>query len=75
MAILVDDDLYKSLHTFAQLPNTCFIPFLASFHIITDPEIKTRTGNQQASPMGSCPESTISRRPGMWDSISRGVES
>mmetsp|Transcript_418 Transcript_418/g.1002 ORF Transcript_418/g.1002 Transcript_418/m.1002 type:complete len:905 (+) Transcript_418:594-3308(+) len=31
--------------------------------------------DQQASPMGSCPESTLSRRPGMWDSISRGVES
>eukprot|EP00983_Pelagomonas_calceolata_P010715 346579-Pelagomonas_calceolata.AAC.1 len=25
--------------------------------------------------MGSCPESTLSRRPGLWDSISRGMES
>eukprot|EP00983_Pelagomonas_calceolata_P060149 1146250-Pelagomonas_calceolata.AAC.1 len=29
----------------------------------------------QASPMASCPESTLNRRPGLWDSISRGVES
>eukprot|EP00983_Pelagomonas_calceolata_P037349 1136297-Pelagomonas_calceolata.AAC.2 len=28
-----------------------------------------------SSPMGSCPESTFSRRHGPWDSISRGVES
>eukprot|EP00983_Pelagomonas_calceolata_P023858 751217-Pelagomonas_calceolata.AAC.1 len=31
--------------------------------------------HQQASPMGSCPESNLSRRPGVWDSISRGDES
>eukprot|EP00983_Pelagomonas_calceolata_P003270 106493-Pelagomonas_calceolata.AAC.1 len=29
----------KPKHTFARLPNTDFIPFLASFHSITDPEI------------------------------------
>eukprot|EP00983_Pelagomonas_calceolata_P025466 800693-Pelagomonas_calceolata.AAC.1 len=27
-------DLFKPLHTFAQLPNSDFIPFLASFHIL-----------------------------------------
>eukprot|EP00983_Pelagomonas_calceolata_P047099 1140472-Pelagomonas_calceolata.AAC.1 len=31
--------------------------------------------HQQASPMGSYPESTLCRRPGLWDSTSRGVES
>eukprot|EP00983_Pelagomonas_calceolata_P127491 1161408-Pelagomonas_calceolata.AAC.12 len=30
---------------------------------------------QQPGPMGSCPESTLSRMPGLWDSISRRVES
>eukprot|EP00983_Pelagomonas_calceolata_P035152 1099100-Pelagomonas_calceolata.AAC.4 len=29
-------DHFKPLHTFAQLPNTDSIPFLASFHILTD---------------------------------------
>eukprot|EP00983_Pelagomonas_calceolata_P028633 896519-Pelagomonas_calceolata.AAC.6 len=32
-------DLSKQSHTSARLPNTDFIPFLVSFHIITDPEI------------------------------------
>eukprot|EP00983_Pelagomonas_calceolata_P008549 279963-Pelagomonas_calceolata.AAC.1 len=30
---------------------------------------------QQPGPMGSCPESTYSGQHGLWDSISRGVES
>ena len=34
-------DLFKPLHIFAQLPNTDFIPFLASYHVLTDPEINT----------------------------------
>eukprot|EP00983_Pelagomonas_calceolata_P069180 1150280-Pelagomonas_calceolata.AAC.1 len=33
-------DLSKPLHTFARLPITDFIPFLASFHIITNPEVQ-----------------------------------
>eukprot|EP00983_Pelagomonas_calceolata_P037838 1136537-Pelagomonas_calceolata.AAC.9 len=32
-------DLFKPLRTFAQLPNADFIPFLASFHFLTDLEI------------------------------------
>uniref|UniRef100_A0A7S3VU70 Reverse transcriptase zinc-binding domain-containing protein n=1 Tax=Dunaliella tertiolecta TaxID=3047 RepID=A0A7S3VU70_DUNTE len=32
-------DLFKPLHTFAQLPNTDFVPFLASFHVVTNLEV------------------------------------
>eukprot|EP00983_Pelagomonas_calceolata_P086054 1156675-Pelagomonas_calceolata.AAC.5 len=32
-------DLFKPLHTFAQLPGADFIPFLASFYVLTDLEI------------------------------------
>eukprot|EP00983_Pelagomonas_calceolata_P042570 1138553-Pelagomonas_calceolata.AAC.1 len=31
--------LFEPLHTFARLPNTDCIPFMASSHIINDPEI------------------------------------